>query len=103
MPFDSRTTGTPGVKYGSPTISRPRRLTSTTSREESDCCVKGVSRAYVRLHAVAGDVDARRRQVPGDGQFQRGAGRQLHDLLDERLPVGRLADDRRATMVLPSS
>ena len=76
MPFDSRTTGTPGVKYGSPTISRPRRLTSTTSREESDCCVKGVRRAYVRLHAVARDVDAGRRQVAGDGELQRSARRQ---------------------------
>ena len=69
------------MKYGSPTSSRPRRLTSTTS-EEAECGGKGVLREDVGPDAALGDVVARRRQVAGDRQLECSARRQLVDLLD---------------------
>src|SRR5262249_47775529 len=97
--FASSTIGTPGVKNGSPTTNRPRRLTSTTS-EEGEGGGKGGAPSYVRLHAPAGDVVAGRRQVAGARQLQRCARREPVDLLDERLSVGRQADDHGSPVVL---
>src|SRR5215208_3651196 len=112
-PFDSRTSGTPGAKNGSPTTSLPRRATSTTTRstggaygrrsaarEQGERALERLRRADVRDDAAGGDVAAGRCPVRGDGQLQRSSRRQAVDLLHERLPEGRLADDERTAVVM---
>src|SRR5829696_3351705 len=111
-PFDSRTSGTPGAKNGSPTTSRPRRATSTTTRstggaygrrsaarEQGESGVEWPLRAHVRDDATRRDVATRRSSVRGDGQLERAARRKPVDLLHERLAEGRLPDNERATVV----
>src|SRR4051794_25770833 len=112
-PFDSRTTGTPGAKNGSPTTSRPRRATSTTTRstggaygrrsaarEQVERAPKRPPRADVRHDAAGRDVATGRCLVGRDGQLQRSARRKAVDLLHERLPERGLADDERAAVVV---